>query len=119
MSIAGEVLAMAETWIEKGTHPRLIIGGYTKALEDALGVIDRLAVRVDLNNRSELLKIVQSSIGTKFISRWSDLMCNLALDAVLVSFPAKNHRIFSENSYRPSHCKTVTEKRSTSSVMPK
>jgi len=81
--LAGEVLSMAESWIEKGTHPRLIIGGYTKALEDALTTIDKLAVRVDLNNRSELLKIVQSSIGTKFISRWSDLMCNLALDAVL------------------------------------
>ncbi|PRP78556.1 hypothetical protein PROFUN_13613 [Planoprotostelium fungivorum] len=81
--LAGEVLSMAESWIEKGTHPRLIIGGYTKALEDALQTIDKLAVRVDLNNRSELLKIVQSSIGTKFISRWSDLMCNLALDAVL------------------------------------
>jgi len=81
--LAGEVLSMAESWIEKGTHPRLIIGGYTKALEDALATIDKLAVRVDLNNRSELLKIVQSSIGTKFISRWSDLMCNLALDAVL------------------------------------
>jgi len=81
--LAGEVLSMAESWIEKGTHPRLIIGGYTKALEDALTTIDKLAVRVDLNNRSELLKIVQSCIGTKFISRWSDLMCNLALDAVL------------------------------------
>ena len=62
----------------------MIIGGYMKALKDSLQTIDQLAVRVDLNNRSELLKIVQSSIGTKFISRWSDLMCNLALDAVLV-----------------------------------
>eukprot|EP01117_Protostelium_nocturnum_P013414 TRINITY_DN49_c0_g2_i1.p1 TRINITY_DN49_c0_g2~~TRINITY_DN49_c0_g2_i1.p1 ORF type:complete len:552 (-),score=208.87 TRINITY_DN49_c0_g2_i1:122-1777(-) len=81
--LAGEVLAMAESWIEKGTHPRLIIGGYTKALQDSLDVIDRLAVKVDTNNREELLKIVNSSIGTKFISRWGDIMTNLALDAVL------------------------------------
>lgn len=27
-------------------------------------------------------KLIQSSIGTKMVSQWSDLMCNLAYDAV-------------------------------------
>jgi len=84
--LAGEVLQMAEPWIEKGIHPRHIIGGYTKALEDALAIIDKLAQKVDITNRQEMLNIVNSSIGTKFISRWSDIMCGLALDAVLTVF---------------------------------
>lgn len=29
-----------------------------------------------------MLELVKTSIGTKFVSRWSDMMCNLALDAV-------------------------------------
>jgi len=29
-----------------------------------------------------MLKLIKSSIGTKFVVRWSDLMCNLALQAV-------------------------------------
>lgn len=37
---------------------------------------------VDVNNDEEMLKLIKSSIGTKFVSTWSDLMCKLALDAV-------------------------------------
>lgn len=34
-----------------------------------------------------MYKLIQSSIGTKFVSRWSELMCSLALKAVrTVSF---------------------------------
>jgi T-complex protein 1 subunit gamma len=39
-------------------------------------------VQVDVDNDKEMYKIINSSIGTKFVSRWSDLMCGLALKAV-------------------------------------
>lgn len=29
-----------------------------------------------------MMSLIKSSIGTKFVSTWSDLMCKLALDAV-------------------------------------
>jgi T-complex protein 1 subunit gamma len=80
--LAGEVLQMADPWIEKGIHPRLIIGGFTKALDDALESMEKFSVKVDINNRDEMLKVLASSIGTKFISRWSPLMSELALDSV-------------------------------------
>ena len=81
--VAGEVLAQAEAWIQKGIHPRLIIGGYQKALDDAMNAMEKFSVKVNVNDRQQMLKIIASSIGTKFVSRWSDLMCNLALEAVL------------------------------------
>ena len=37
---------------------------------------------VDTNNRDEMIKIINSCIGTKFVSKWSDLACKIALDAV-------------------------------------
>lgn len=37
---------------------------------------------VDVNNRDMMLNIINSSITTKVISRWSSLACNIALDAV-------------------------------------
>lgn len=37
---------------------------------------------LDVNDRSKLLEVVKSCVGTKFISRWSDLACKIALDAV-------------------------------------
>lgn len=37
---------------------------------------------VDTSDRSMMLKIVHSAINTKALSRWSELACNIALDAV-------------------------------------
>lgn len=37
---------------------------------------------MDTSDRSMMLKIVHSAINTKAISRWSELACSIALDAV-------------------------------------
>jgi len=47
---------------------------------------------VDVNNRERMLQIVKSCIGTKFISRWSDLACQIALDSVSTVFMEENGR---------------------------
>ncbi|KAI9144376.1 T-complex protein 1 subunit gamma [Paraphysoderma sedebokerense] len=80
--LAGELLSQAAPYLERNIHPIVIIGAYKKALEDALKIIDQISRPVDVNNRAEMTKIIQSCIGTKFVSKWSDLMCSLALDAV-------------------------------------
>eukprot|EP01100_Stratorugosa_tubuloviscum_P004366 TRINITY_DN2091_c0_g2_i1.p1 TRINITY_DN2091_c0_g2~~TRINITY_DN2091_c0_g2_i1.p1 ORF type:complete len:549 (-),score=307.80 TRINITY_DN2091_c0_g2_i1:226-1872(-) len=82
--LAGEMLTIAEPWLEKNLHPTIIINAFRKALEDGLVHLEKIAIKIDINNRQEMLKIIKSCIGTKFISRWSSLMCNLALDAVLI-----------------------------------
>lgn len=40
------------------------------------------SIPVDTSNRDTMLNIINSSITTKVISRWSSLACNIALDAV-------------------------------------
>lgn len=37
---------------------------------------------MDTSDRSMMLKIVHSAINTKALSRWSELACSIALDAV-------------------------------------
>lgn len=51
-------------------------------MTEALSIIDSISVPVDPSNDEEMLQLVKTSIGTKFVSRWSDLMCRLALKAV-------------------------------------
>lgn len=80
--LAGELLHAAQPWLEKKIHPRIIIGGYLKALDDALSIIDRIGTKIDQSNRDEVIKIIKSSLNTKFSNLWPDLMCNLAYDAV-------------------------------------
>ncbi|KAI9259502.1 T-complex protein 1 subunit gamma [Phascolomyces articulosus] len=80
--LAGEVLAQALPHIQNNIHPIIIISAFKKALEDALQIVEDISEPVDVNNTEEMLGLIKSSIGTKFVSTWSDLMCKLALDSV-------------------------------------
>ncbi|KDE04095.1 T-complex protein 1 subunit gamma [Microbotryum lychnidis-dioicae p1A1 Lamole] len=80
--LAGEILAQALPHLERNIHPVVIIAAFKRALEDALQIIDSISVPVDSTNEKEMLALIKTSIGTKFVSRWSDMMCKLALQAI-------------------------------------
>ena len=79
--LAGEILHLSQPFLEKDIHPTVIVRAYMKALDAALGVIDAISFPIDVADRDEMLKIVKSSIGTKFTARMGELIPNLALDA--------------------------------------
>lgn len=60
----------------------MIIKAYKEALKVALKTVEEVSQPVDISNNDQMLKLVRSCLGTKFVSRWGDLMCNLAIDAV-------------------------------------
>ena len=55
---------------------------YLKALDTITQSLDEMSIPLDLNDTAKLTELVQSCTGTKFISRFSELMVSLALDAV-------------------------------------
>jgi T-complex protein 1 subunit gamma len=81
---AGEILAQSLSQLERDIHPVVIISAYNKALKEALEIIKRISIPIDTSNDEEMLALIKTSIGTKFVMRWSDLMCKLALQAVRV-----------------------------------
>lgn len=80
--LAGEVLAQALPHLERNIHPVVIISAFKRALADALQVIEDISIPIALDDDEAMYRLVSSSIGTKFVSRWSKLMCSLALTAV-------------------------------------
>jgi len=81
--LAGEVLSVAEQFIEDKIHPTLIIAAYRQALDDMLDILkNQISTPIDVNNDDEMLKILKSCLGTKFMNQWSELACNMALKAV-------------------------------------
>ena len=80
--LAGEILAQSLSQLERDIHPVVIISAYNKALKEALAIIQRISKPIDTSNDEEMLSLIKTSIGTKFVMRWSDLMCKLALAAV-------------------------------------
>jgi len=80
--LAGEMLYAAEPFLEKNLHPTVIVRGYMRALEDAVKCVDDMSFPLKVDDRAEMLNVVQSCIATKFTSRFGSLMAELALDAV-------------------------------------
>ncbi|KAL1901459.1 T-complex protein 1 subunit gamma [Sporothrix stenoceras] len=80
--LAGEILAQALPQLERNIHPVVIISAFKRALKDALEIIEEISLPIDVNDDKAMYGLINSSIGTKFVSRWSKLMCDLALKAV-------------------------------------
>lgn len=81
--LAAEVLGVSQQFLEEKMHPTVIIQAYRQALEDAANILrEKVATPIDLDNKAEVRKVVQSCVGTKFIAKWSDLACDIAMDAV-------------------------------------
>ena len=68
---------------EVGMHPIVVIQAYSQALEYAAVILkDTVAAKIDLEDTSAVRKVIQSCIDTKFVARWNDLACDIAMDAV-------------------------------------
>lgn len=81
--LAGEMLINAEPFVRMNVHPTVIVRGYNYALQEALLICEKLALTVDVNDTDRMKSLVHSCIGTKFSSRWNDIMIDMALKAVL------------------------------------
>jgi T-complex protein 1 subunit gamma len=79
---AGEILAYALPQLDRNIHPVVIISAFKKALNDALDIIDEISLPIDVEDDKAMYQLISSSIGTKFVARWMDQMCELALKAV-------------------------------------
>ena len=79
---AGELLKNAEELLDKGVHSTTIVSGYRRAADEALSILDKLAVTVDLNDRETLKKIALTSMRGKIIGTSRDHFSDIAVDAV-------------------------------------
>jgi len=118
---AGEILAQSLPLLERNIHPVVIISALNKALKESLDILKSISIPIDTSSDDQMLSLIKTSIGTKFVIRWSDLMCRLALDAVrtvtkddagyVIFFFFPSQRRFNTGMFQDS-------KLSTSSVMP-
>lgn len=77
-------MAQSLEQLERDIHPVVIISAYNKALKEALEIVNRISIPINTASDDDMLALIKTSIGTKFVSRWSDLMCKLALHAVRI-----------------------------------
>ncbi|KAK2196970.1 bifunctional Chaperonin TCP-1 [Babesia duncani] len=81
--LCGQFLANSELLLKREIHPTTIVKGYMEALDDALQVLESIAIKIDVNDHEKIKGVISSCLDTKFSSRWGSLITDLALEAVL------------------------------------
>jgi chaperonin GroEL (HSP60 family) len=71
---AGELLHIAEPLLAKNLHPTVICKGYARGLEDAVKIVEGMSFPIDINDRNQMLNVINSCIATKFTHRFGTLM---------------------------------------------
>lgn len=74
MNLAGEMLVAMEPFLSRNIHPTVIVRACYKALESAMRVCEEIAVPIDIADREFMMRLLRSTIGTKFSSRFGDLI---------------------------------------------
>jgi thermosome len=78
---AGALLEKAEDLINKHVHPSVIVDGYDAASEHALKLLQKIAVKVNLEDKELLIKIARTSMYSKLVSEDSPILSQIAVDA--------------------------------------
>ena len=89
--LAGEMLSIAEPFLLKEIHPTTLVGAYYKALDDCLAIADEISEPVNIDNDNEIANLIKSCLGTKFASKWDNLISDLALKAVKIVHNRNTH----------------------------
>lgn len=88
--VCGALLEAAKQLLSHGIHPTKISDSFQRATEEALTVLNEMAIPFDLTNRETMIKTAATSLSSKVISTHSQLMSTICCDAVLkVADPEK------------------------------
>src|SRR6266496_3647851 len=76
---AGSLLQKAEDLINKDVHPSVIVDGYTAAAEQALKLLQKIAIKVDVEDKELLIKIARTSMDSKLVSEDSPTLSQIVV----------------------------------------
>ncbi|MEM0075706.1 MAG: thermosome subunit beta [Nitrososphaerota archaeon] len=81
--LAGALLDKASSLLDKEVHPTIIVDGYRKAAAKAIDELNKIAIKVSPDDKEWLLKIAKTSLATKLVSRDSEHLSKLVVDALI------------------------------------
>jgi len=83
--LAGKMLESAESLLDEGIHPSIIIDGYKKAMDYALETAKSVAIPIDITKKEELIKVVANSLSSKVVAEARDYLAQKAVEAALIA----------------------------------
>jgi T-complex protein 1 subunit delta len=80
--IAGSLLGAAEKLLNKGIHPTVISESFQRAAAAAVKTLENMSQRVSLSDRATLLQASSTSLSSKIVSQYQNILGVIAVDAV-------------------------------------
>ena len=81
--LAGALIEKAEELITKDVHPTIIVDGYRKSAQKAIEILNKIAQKIDANDKESLIKVAKTSMQTKLVSKEADELADIVVKAIL------------------------------------
>eukprot|EP01100_Stratorugosa_tubuloviscum_P011221 TRINITY_DN497_c1_g1_i1.p1 TRINITY_DN497_c1_g1~~TRINITY_DN497_c1_g1_i1.p1 ORF type:complete len:537 (-),score=272.46 TRINITY_DN497_c1_g1_i1:128-1738(-) len=81
--IAGALLGAAQQLLGKSIHPSLISESFQLAARKAQEILEEMSNPLDLSDRTALLNSAITSLNSKVVSQYSNILAPIAVDAIL------------------------------------
>jgi thermosome len=91
--LAGELLAGAETLLDKDVHPNAIIDGYRDAAGKAQEILEKIAITIKPDDEARLKQVAMTSLNTKGIFGSQNRFAELAVEAVMQVMEKNNGKV--------------------------
>jgi thermosome len=91
--LAGELLAGAETLLDKDVHPNAIIDGYRNAAGKAQEILEKIAIAIKPDDEVRLKQVAMTSLNTKGIFGSQNRFAELAVEAVMQVTEKNNGKV--------------------------
>lgn len=90
--LTGSLLRACQELLEKGIKPAQIASGFHYASHKAVEYLQQISIPLDLTDREQLLKIATTSLNSKVVSQYSQVLGPIAVNAVLGIVDPANDR---------------------------
>lgn len=91
--ICGALLSAALDLLGSGIHPSAISDAFQVALQKSLEIVKEMAVPVNLDDREALVKAATTSLNSKVVWQYANLLAPLAVDSVMAVRGGKNREV--------------------------
>lgn len=81
--LCGALLSAALELLTHGIHPSTISDAFQLALSKSMDIVREMAVPVNLDDRTALIQAASTSLNSKVVSEYANLLAPIAVDTVL------------------------------------
>jgi len=81
--LCGALLDKCIGLLGRGVHPTVISDSMATACDKACEILEAMAIPVDLEDRESLIQAATTSLGSKVVAQYSNLLSPIAVDCVL------------------------------------